>query len=196
MIEALLAGEDGGGNGDGGLMGKLGGLSGGLAAAGPVAAVGLGVGQTISGLMKRKKADALLPTRVDPMTLRNLYAIRADRLARKNGTAFSSESAAQRQMTKSLGNQAFRSGGLNTSVLAQIMAQNAQANKASFGQDYNQLLSMETDLTKDVTQRAADIDQLRYAQMSAYGEQQKSAGQDNLLAAIGMGGLKGKDKDV
>jgi asparagine synthetase B (glutamine-hydrolysing) len=123
------------------------------------------------------------------MTLRNLYSIRADRRARQTGTAFSSESAAQRQMTKSLGTQAFRSGGLNTSVLAQLMAQNAQANKASFGQDYNQLLSMETDLTKDVTQRASDIDMLRSTRMSALGEQQK-AGQDNLLAAIGMGGLK------
>lgn len=180
------------------VMGGLGAASEGLAAAGPVAAVGLGIGQTISGLMKRKKADALLPVRTDPMTLRNLYAIRADRLSRKTGTAFSSETAAQRQMTKSLGTQAFRSGGLNTSVLAQLMAQNAQANKASFGQDYNQLLGMETDLTKDVTQRAADIDQLRSTRMSAYGEQQKSAGQDNLLAAIGMGGLKGdkEDKEV
>jgi hypothetical protein len=42
----------------GNMMGGIGAASEGLAAAGPVAAVGLGVGQTISGLMKRKKADA------------------------------------------------------------------------------------------------------------------------------------------
>ena len=178
------------------VMGGIGKASEGLEAAGPVAAIGLGIGQNISGLIKRKKADSLLPAQTDPMTLRNLYAIRADRLARKTGTAFSDTTAAQRQMTKSLGNQAFRSGGLPTSVISQLMTQNAQANNASFGQDYNQLLGMETDLTKDVTQRKSDLASLRSTRMSAIGEQEISAGRDNLLAAIGMGGLKGNKEAI
>lgn len=177
-------------NSGGGAMSALGKASGVLGAAGPVAALGLGVGQTIAGLIGRKKAMARMPNVVDPMMQSNLAQIRRRRRMLETGTDMGSQTAANRQMIKSMGQQYAQGGRLNTGVLAQVMGSMGQNARAS-ASDINQMYALENQAVDTMAQRRSDIGMYKTAQQLAWAEQSKSAGQDNLLAALGMGGLKG-----
>lgn len=204
MIEALLgslgepaaagaAGAAGGGAG-GGIMNALGSASGSISKLGSLGAVGLGVGQTIAGVIKRKKAMDSTPSVVDPNMLANYANIVRRRKMLETGTDLSSLTAANLQSMKALGKQYAMGGRMNTGALAQIMAQQAQNSRAA-NSDINQMYALENQASDTIAQRKFDVNMYKTAQRMAWAEQSKSAGQDNLLAALGMGGLKG-DKDA
>jgi len=176
--------------GGGSLTDKLGNVSGGIGKLGPIGALGLGIGQTIAGLVGRRNAMKSLPSAVDPMMQANLASLRRRRRMLETGTDMASQTAANRQMIKSIGQQQATGGRLNTGVLAQIMGQmgqNARASAADIGKAYEQ----EGQAVDTMAQRKSDLGMYTTAQKLAWAEQSKSAGQDNLLAALGMGGLKG-----
>lgn len=204
MIEALLgslvepaaagaAGAASGGAG-GGIMNALGSASGNIPKLGSLGAVGLGVGQTIAGVIKRKKAMDSTPSVVDPNMLANYANIVRRRKMLETGTDLSSLTAANLQSMKALGKQYAMGGRMNTGALAQIMAQQAQNSRAA-NSDINQMYALENQASDTIAQRKFDVNMYKTAQRMAWAEQSKSAGQDNLLAALGMGGLKG-DKDA
>jgi hypothetical protein len=175
----------------GNMMGALAGASSKLSALGSIGALGLGAGQMIAGLVGRNKAMKSVPSAVDPMMQSNLANIRRRRRMMETGTDMGSLTAANRQMIKSIGEQYAKGGRLNTGVLAQIMAQQGQNARAS-ASDINQMYALEGQAVDTMAQRKSDINMYKAAQRMAWAEQSKSAGQDNLLAALGMGGLKGK----
>ena len=191
---AGASGASGAAGAGGGMMNSLGGVSGKLSGLGSIGALALGTGQMIAGLIGRNKAMKSVPSAVDPMMQSNLANIRRRRRMMETGTDMASQTAANRQMLRSVGQQYATGGRMNMGVLAQIMSQMGQNARAS-ASDINQMYALEGQAVDTMAQRKSDINMYKAAQRMAWAEQSKSAGQDNLLAALGMGGLKG-DKDA
>lgn len=154
----------------------------------------LGPAQLVSGLIKRRQADAALPNAEDLGQRQMLNILRRRRRAIETGTAGSSESAAMRQMVKSAGANAFKAGGpMNFGALNQMIAGASQNMAAQRAQELPGLLGQEGALINERAQRFSDLSMYRSQVKSAQAEENISAGQDNLLAGIG-GGKKKKKK--
>lgn len=160
----------------------------------PLTAV-MGAGQLVSGLIKRRQAEAALSGAEDLGQRQMLNFIRRRRRAVETGTAGSAETAAMRQMVKSAGANAFKAGGpMNFGALNQLISGASQGIAAQRGQELAGLLSQEGGLVNEMGQRRFDLNMYRSQVKSAQAEQAISAGQDNLLA--GIGGGYGKKKKI
>lgn len=200
-ISALLSGLAGasgasGASGAGSTLSSLAGLSSPLNTnpLGAIGGIALGAGQMISGAIKRKQADALIPSVEDPMSRQYLNTIRRRRQAVETGTANTADRAAIRQAMKTYGTQAFKAGGpVNTGVLTNLMSESMKNLAASKGAELSQLYGLEGQQVSEMAQRKFDIGMYRSQVKSAQAEQAISAGQDNLLGSLGTGKNKGID---
>lgn len=153
--------------------------------------VALGAGQMVSGMIKRKKADAQLPAAEDPMMRQALNGLQNRSRMLATGTANNADRTAVRQMAKTMANSAFKTGGqANTGAMSSAISQalgNINAQNREQIAAYDQ---MTTAQANEMAQRKSDINMLRSERTSAQAENQVSAGQDNLLASVGVGGKK------
>lgn len=183
-------------NPNGGLLGSLGSIGeaiGGAAkaispATGLITGV-LGLGQTIAGVQARKKSESMLPPSENPMERQMFNAIRRRRRALETGTASMADRAAMRQMSKSLGTNAFNAGGQgNLGQIAALQNQAMQNLQSQYGQQLLQTLGMEQQQSSKMADISRDLSLLRSARESARAENLVKYGQQNLMASLGMGG--------
>jgi hypothetical protein len=151
--------------------------------------VGLAAGQMVSGMIKRKKADAQLPAAEDPMMRQALSGLQAKSRQLETGTANNADRVAARQMAKTMASSSFKTGGkanmgAQSAAISQALGNiNAQNREQAVA-----MAQMATAQANEMAQRKSDINMLRSERTSASAENQVSAGQDNLLASVGVGG--------
>jgi hypothetical protein len=149
----------------------------------------LGLGQTIAGRQARKKSESMLPPSENPMERQMFNAIRRRRRALETGTASMADRAAMRQMSKSLGTNAFNAGGQgNLGQIAALQNQAMQNLQSQYGQQLLQTLGMEQQQSSKMADVSRDLSLLRSARESARAENLVKYGQQNLMASLGMGG--------
>jgi len=191
----LVGGLFGKGGGKGGSGGGIGGAIKGAAGKGGAGIQGvLGVGQAISGMIKQKKADAMLPSAEDAgqRQMRNYFS--RQKQALDSGTANSAQRNALQQMTQSGIKEAFKYGagarGLNA------MNQMYQQGVLNLNeQNRNQSLEyakQEGTLVNDMAQRRLDLGMQRYDREQARAAALKTKGNQNM--ATGFGSLMGGGK--
>jgi hypothetical protein len=155
--------------------------------------VAMGAGQMVSGMIKRKKADAQLPAAEDPMMRQALSGLQARSRQLATGTANNADRVAARQMAKTMASSAFKTGGkANMGVASSAISQalgNINAQNREQVAAYDQ---MTTAQANEMAQRKSDINMLRSERTSADAENTISAGRDNLLTSIGGRGKKKK----
>lgn len=152
--------------------------------------VALGAGQMVSGIIKRKKADAQIPGEsAEERQLVSSLASKSKQLA--TGTANNADRVAARQMAKTMANSTFKTGGqANMGVASSAISQalgNINAQNREMASAYDDKLAK---ATEDITSKELEKGMLRSERTSAQAENQVSAGQDNLLASVGVGGKK------
>lgn len=98
---------------------------------------------------------------------------------------------AARQMAKTMANSTFKTGGqANMGVASSAISQalgNINAQNREMASAYDDKLAK---ATEDITSKELEKGMLRSERTSAQAENQVSAGQDNLLASVGVGGKK------
>jgi len=155
----------------------------------------LGAAQLGIGMYQKKKARAALPGAEDLGQRQMLNATRRRVRAIETGTAGSSDAAMNRQSIKSAGVNAFKAGGpMNFGVLNQLMSGAASASASNRGEQLQSLLQQEGNLVDTMAQRRFDRQMLMQQEDRADAMQNISAGQDNLLAGLGVGEKKKKKK--
>jgi hypothetical protein len=153
--------------------------------------VGLAAGQMASGMIKRKKADAQLPAAEDPMMRQALSGLQAKSRQLETGTANNADRVAARQMAKTMASSSFKTGGkANMGVQSAAISQALGNINAQNREQAVAMAQMTTAQANEMAQRKSDINMLRSERTSASAENQVSAGQDNLLASVGVGGKK------
>lgn len=143
-----------------------------------------GIGQMIMGAMNRKKSEAAIPS-LNPAERQLLTTVQRRRKALQTGTAATGDRAALRQTLAQFGQNSFRSGGpVNTGILNQLRTQGQKNISDQYGQEFGQTLAQEGKVVKDISDFFNDVQFLKSARLSARGEQQMQAGQQNLLASL------------
>lgn len=156
----------------------------------------LGVGQLALGAYQKKKARAALPGAEDLGQRQMLNAVRRRTRAIETGTAGTSEAARTQQTIKSAGVNAFKAGGpMNFGVLNQLVSGAAAASADQRSQERQGLMAQEGQLVDTMAQRRFDRQMLMEQEDRADAMQNKSSGQDNLLAGIGMGSSVGTEEE-
>ena len=156
----------------------------------------LGVGQLALGAYQKKKARAAMPGAEDLGQRQMLNAVRRRTRAIETGTAGSSEAARTQQTIKSAGVNAFKAGGpMNFGVLYQLVSGAAAASADQRSQERQGLMAQEGQLVDTMAQRRFDRQMLMEQEDRADAMQNKSSGQDNLLAGIGMGSSVGTEEE-
>lgn len=178
----------------GGFLKKALGKSVGGASMNPLGA-GLAAGQMISGLINRKKADAQIPgENAEERQLVSSLASKSRQLA--TGTANNADRVAARQMAKTMAGSAFKTGGkANMGVASSAISQalgNINAQNREMASAYDDKLAK---ATEDITGKELEKGMLRSGRTSALAENQVSAGQDNLLASVGVVGKKKEEEE-
>lgn len=178
-----LAGATGSDN-----SGVLGGLSEKMNASSVVPAA-IGVGQTIAGLVKKKKADAMMPNAEDPEQRAMQRLISRQRRAYQTGTANNADRAALRQAMQSGLSNTFKYGAgsrglnaMNQMYMQGLMGLN-QANRNMAAQTINQ----EKQAIDDLAQRRLDIQMTKYDREQARAAQLLQEGKQNMGAALMKG---------
>jgi hypothetical protein len=159
-------------------------------------AMGMGAIQMGVGAFKRKKADALLPSKEDLAERSLLNSINARERMLQTGTGDPS-SVLARQMAASAGRNAFKMGGpVNFGQVNQAIANAATQTAMARGEQLAGLLGEKSKVVDRMASRRFDIDMYRSQTKKAEAEQAISAGQDNLLAGAGFdgAGIKRKKK--
>jgi len=145
----------------------------------------LGGAQMISGMVKRKQAEAEIPGREDPMSRLFLNQIRRRRRAAETGTDQSANRAAMRQLAKTGMASALKTGGpINAGFLTQFAEQASKNLAESRAQMIANLMQQEGQQVADMTQRKFDIGMYRSQTKKAEAEQSMKAGQSNLLSGV------------
>jgi hypothetical protein len=156
----------------------------------------VGAGQMISGLIKRKKADAQLPAAEDPMMRQTLSNLQTRGRQLSTGTANNADRVAARQMAKTMASSSFKTGGkANMGVQSAAISQalgNINAQNREQVAAYDQMAATQSN---EMAQRKSDINMLRSERTSAQAENSISAGRDNFLAGYGMEGASGDVTD-
>ena len=152
---------------------------------------GLAAVQLASGIVKRKKADAQLPAAEDPMMRQTLINLLTRRRQLSTGTANNADRVAARQMAKTMASSSFKTGGkANMGVQSAAISQalgNINAQNREQVAAYDQMAATQSN---EMAQRKSDINMLRSERTSASAENSVAAGQDNLLASVGVVGKK------
>lgn len=169
-----------------GLTGLGGAMKGGLG--GPITGA-LGIGQTIAGINARKSAESMLPPSENPMERQMFNAIRRRRRSLETGTASMADRSAMRQMSKSLGTNAFNAGGQgNLGQIAALQNQAMQNMQSQYGGQLLQTLGLEQQQSSKMADVSRDLSLLRSARESARAENLVKYGQQNIMASLGSGG--------
>jgi hypothetical protein len=195
------------GGGKGGAGGGEGGQKGGIIknalgkGAGGIQAV-LGAGQAIAGMIKQKKADAMLPSAEDAgqRQMRNYFA--RQKTALDSGTAGASQRNALQQMMQSGVKEAFKYGagarGLNQ--MSQMYQQGIQglneqdrASSLAYAQEEGKLVDSMAQRRLDLGMQRYDREQARAASLKTKGNQNLAAGAGSLMggASPSVGGAGG-----
>jgi hypothetical protein len=182
----------------GGVLGKGGGKSGGGASqkgAGGIQAV-VGAGQAIAGMIKQKKADAMMPSEEDAGQRRMMNYFSRQKNALDSGTAGTAQRGALNQMMQSGIKESFKYGagarGLNAmSQMYQQGITNLNESDRTASLAYAQ---EEGKVVGDMAQRRLELGMTRYAREQARAAALKTKGNQNL--ASGMGSLIGGGKSV
>lgn len=187
---ALSPDQAGGGGDLLGSLGKLAGKASGLAAAatpiGAAAMAALSIGKGVAGLVKQKKADAMMPKAEDPEE-RALasYAQRRKR-AFQTGTAMAGQRNAMLQAMKTGVNASFKVGGGAKGLNMMTRAFNQQAlgmqNQAQQGE--LAFAQMEDKAIRKIADRKLQLGLLKYNTEQARAAQMKKEGKSNMNALM------------
>ena len=178
-----------GASGIGGAIGAASGIAtGGASTLIPAA---IGAGQLVAGLIKKKKADSMMPSPEDQEQRAMQRYLARQKRAYATGTANNADRSALRQAMQSGISKSFKYGagarGLN--AMSQMYQQgllgiNQQGNTmaANYAQQEGQLIN-------DMSQRRLDIQMTKYDREQARAAQLMQEGKQNLGASL-MKGLK------
>ena len=148
-------------------------------------------GQMVLGAIQAKKADALLPPAEDPMSRQVLSGLKTQQQKALTGTSSFTAVKAALQGAKTMGQNAFNSGGpVNPNLIASVInpaLQNINQSSAALAADYAKQIGEQT---SEMAQRKSDLSTLRSSRMSAKAATNTAAGTENLLANLGTGKKK------
>lgn len=177
----------------GGILSKVG-QAGASAATGGLSEIvpaAIGVAQTVAGLIKKKKADSMMPAQEDPEQRAMLRYLARQKRAYSTGTANNSDRAALRQAMQSGITSSFKYGAgsrglnsMNQMYLQGLMGINQQGTQAAAG--YAQ---QEGGLLNEMAQRRLDVQMTKYDREQARAAQTLQEGKQNLGVAL----MKGMD---
>jgi hypothetical protein len=172
------------------LIGKVIGMGGDSSAdpttAGGSTALGLGAVQGIAGLIKRKKADSLLPAMEDPEQRAMLRYVSRRRRSFETGTANNMDRAAMRQAMQSGISNSFKFGAgsrglnaMNKMYTQGIMNLNQQSQGTA-----NALIAQESKMLDDIAQRKLDLGMTKYDTQQARAAEMLKSANNNLGAGL------------
>jgi hypothetical protein len=150
------------------------------------AALGLGAVQGIAGLIKRKKADSLLPAMEDPEQRAMLRYVSRRRRSFETGTANNMDRAAMRQAMQSGISNSFKFGAgsrglnaMNKMYTQGIMNLNQQSQGTA-----NALIAQESKMLDDIAQRKLDLGMTKYDTQQARAAEMLKSANNNLGAGL------------
>lgn len=157
--------------------------------AGPVgegAALAIGIGQTVAGIVKKKKADAMIPAQEDPEQRAMLRYLARQKRAYSTGTANNADRSALRQALASGVSNSFKYGagsrGLN--AMNQMYLQGLMGINAQGIQGATSYTEQEARQLGDISQRKLDLNMNVYDREQARSAQTLQEGKQNLGASL------------
>lgn len=146
----------------------------------------IGAGQTIMGMLQRKKANAMTPAPYTPEEAAN-YRLTKRLQQRAQATGGFNQMNQLGQTAKNYTNTMFKYGGRNINALSNLLAQNMNTIAEQQAGQQLGLLNSQIGQAQAFGETARDLSLLRRNEMMARAEQNVMGGNRNLFASINMG---------
>lgn len=153
----------------------------------------IGAGQTIAGMIQRKKADAMTPPAYTPEEAAN-YRLTKRLQQRAQATGAFNQVNQLGQTAKNYTNTMFKYGGRNINALSNLLAQNMNTIAEQQAGQQLGLLNSQIGQAQAFGETSRDLALLRQSKLQARAEQNVMGGNRNLFASINMGAGLPKDK--
>lgn len=152
----------------------------------------IGAGQTIMGMLQRKKANAMTPPPYTPEEAAN-YRLTKRLQQRAGATGGFNQMYGLNQAAKNYTNTMFKYGGRNINALSNLLSQNMNTIAEQQAGQQLGLLNSQINQADKFGETARDLALLRQNKLEARAEQNIMGGNRNLFASINMGAGLPKD---
>ena len=148
--------------------------------------IAIGAGQTLMGMLQRKKANAMTPAPYTPEEAAN-YRLTKRMQQRAGATGGFNQMNQLGQTAKNYTNTMFKYGGRNINALSNLLSQNMNTIAEQQAGQQLGLLNSQIGQAQAFGETSRDLALLRRNEMMARAEQNVMGGNRNLFASLNMG---------